>query len=146
MKREIKFRGKDIENDNQWRYGSLIQYPSGDCVIVEFDKDGNELSYNVDPKTVGQYTGMKDGCGRDIYERDILQLTIPDGSTRWLIAEWAEENRKLMPLDGFEHDGNPIRISGWCFKWNGYRLYPSVINGTPDNKRMIVVANIFYAS
>lgn len=47
--REIKFRGKDIENDNPWRYGSLITYPSGCTSIIGFDKLGNELNHDVDP-------------------------------------------------------------------------------------------------
>ena len=41
--REIKFRGKDIENDNPWRYGSLITYPSGCTSIIGFDELGNGL-------------------------------------------------------------------------------------------------------
>ena len=50
--REIKFRGKDIENDNPWRYGSLITYPSGCTSIIGFDELGNELNHDVDPDTV----------------------------------------------------------------------------------------------
>lgn len=72
--REIKFRGKDKENNSQWRCGSLVQYPNGNCVIVEFDNDGNELSYEVQPETVGQYTGLKDDHDKEIYEGDIVSI------------------------------------------------------------------------
>lgn len=71
--REIKFRGYDPNNE-EWKYGSLIQYPNGNCVIVEFDTDGNELSYDVIPETVGEYTWTEDIDGEGIYEGDIVVI------------------------------------------------------------------------
>lgn len=70
--RKIEFRGFDYEN-GAWRHGSLIQYPNGDCIIVEFDTDGNELSYDVDPSTVEQFTGVTDMDNEPIYEGDIVE-------------------------------------------------------------------------
>lgn len=86
MNREIKFRGKQIENGQEWVCGSLIQYPGGKAVIVTFDPDGIELSYDVDPDTLGQSTGLSDRHGRDIHEGDILLKSYPFGgryTVRW---------------------------------------------------------------
>lgn len=61
--REIKFRGKRIAN-GKWVYGSLLLWPDGCCTILE-SKDGCNCVWkrNVDPDTIGQYTGLKDRNG-----------------------------------------------------------------------------------
>ena len=77
--REILFRGMRTKN-GEWVYGFYCQKP---CPCTE---DGNPITHyiadlppfgtEVDPDTVGQFTGLTDGHGKRIFEGDIVEATI----------------------------------------------------------------------
>lgn len=79
--RKIRFRGKRCDN-GEWVYGSLLQHYKEGVAFIEWKGRAlgenlgvipdHDFSYEVDPETVGQFTGFRDK-GQAIYEGDILK-------------------------------------------------------------------------
>lgn len=86
--REIKFRGKS-KKDGKWLYGDLLRNVDGDFAVVQpFGIHLNNYCepYEVDPDTIGQFTGLKDRDGTDVWEGDLLRT--PEGDI--MIVEWED--------------------------------------------------------
>ena len=151
MSRAIKFRGKRLDNED-WVHGDLLQIAGG-CVIYHGSHTDSTLIENtpnldvelavelymdevspVYPETVGQFTGMYDRKGKEIYEGDILgakgkvigwvkggvrgycydvvYVNHPAGESRWTLYSTVKDDYpEQIEVIGNIHD-NPELLKG----------------------------------
>lgn len=119
--RVIKFRAQDIAS-NKWLYGDIRHHKNDVCI---FEQGGNK-GEQVKPETIGQYTGLVDRNGREIYEGDFI---LHEDSTWGGVVQW-------------HHNGYFFINDSYGKKYprcDSYRSLGDMLDGRP----LVVVGNIY---
>lgn len=83
--RQVKFRGYNKKN-GVWLYGFYLQNRGAHFVCPDEFADGKSWDdYEIDPKSLGQFTGMVDGNGKEICEGDVV---LWKSGKKYLVTFW----------------------------------------------------------
>ena len=110
MKREILFKGKS-KRTGEWFFGNLFDKDTSGKTHIGTTTKG---CFDVDPETVGQFTGMTDKNGKRIFEGDIYSMG--DKNILYVVifdkSQFIGKQVKSRSLAGLEYWKSDIEIVG----------------------------------
>jgi uncharacterized phage protein (TIGR01671 family) len=125
--REIKFRGfTNNELTNKWVEG-YYSFHSGYDRITRFE-DGRMKEYSVDRDSVGEFTGLHDRDGKEIYEGDLFDCIY--------LFDGCDGHRFEVVYNNDTTDFRLKRIGGECQQ-------KSVFQSIRDVARYGIIGNIY---
>lgn len=143
MNRIIKFRGQRLDN-KEWIYGHFLEQGVG-CYISKSIIDRPNEYIGVDKESVGQFTGLSDKNGKEIYEGDII---LANGSKYVKIYDMSGARQfvcsTIKDIGHTETARSKYEVY-WqdCFAQFGFRsLSNHSINSEVSNRDYEVIGNI----
>jgi len=133
--RKIDFQAKRLA-DGQWVFGSLVVQEDGTVWIGRAVRGRSAKTWKqVDPKTVGQFTGFVDAEGKPIFEGDILLVTDEWGG-HYITPVTEEGGAMVVDVEGLDYDETAIgwAIDAWRNMGSNWRVVGNIHDGAsiPD--------------
>ena len=128
--REILFRGK-CKTDNEWLYGFPYVTRKNAVKINWYCSEfGSMRTDEVDPETVGQYTGLTDKNGKRIYEGDIVKSNHCAYVIMWDSVKamfYLRDPVSMVTSDFYNYFGSDLTVIG------NIHDNPEILKGGGDN-------------
>ena len=149
--REIKFRGKTLSG--KWVYGDLVHFTNTEGVDASVIITGHQATAESDdfdyalcyarnefkiviPESVGQFTGLHDRNGKEIYEGDIVKwiLTMPEVGVNGGYEEYDTEE-----IGEIQWDAGALYLGEYCAAGFAYdsKHHAEIIGNIHDNPELL---------
>lgn len=150
--KDIKFRGQGRYN-NKFYYGDLVKNfeENGELcfyIYVLGKSKGEQQKHEVKPETVGQYTGLKDKNGKEIYKGDIVRWGMGglENWNRYAVVELEPclQFRILFYIEektNIKHPTDNYVFSYSNFMYKDTEKYLEIIGNICENLELLEVQN-----